>query len=332
MYIDLIYLITVDVKYNAFTEWIMKKYVIIPDVTCDMSEEIRAYFKLDTYISGYTHINDESIRTTLDWSVISREDFYSALSDKKNTVSSAAASPEEYYQIFKKYAEQGYDIISVSLSSKISVTYNVAVSAANRIKADFPDCNIVCVDSLRMSGSFGLLVAYACEKKNNGASFEETVEFMEQIKHRIHQMGPIDDLTFVARRGQISTGKAIMGNLVGIKPMGDSNRDGYVTVLAKAKGIKKALDATVQYVKALATEVQNQYIFILHSDREEYALLLKDKIEQSVSCKKVFVSDVFSGCGTNIGPGMIGVYFLGDPVSQDCAKEKEILVGILSQI
>ena len=268
----------------------------------------------------------------LDWSVISREKFYSTLSDKRNHVSSAAASPEEYYQTFKKYAEQGIDIISVSLSSKISVTYNVAVAAANRIKEDFPDCNIVCVDSLRMSGSFGLLVAYACEQKNNGATFEETVAFMEQNKHKIHQMGPIDDLTFVARRGQISTGKAIMGNLVGIKPMGDSNADGYVTVLGKAKGIKKALDATVQYTKEIATDVEQQYIFVLHSDREEYALTLKNKIEESINCKKVFVSDVFSGCGTNIGPGMIGVYFMGEPITEGCTKEKETLVRILSQI
>ena len=310
----------------------MKNYVIIPDVTCDLSEEIRSYFKLDTYIPGYTHINDEAIRTTLDWSVISRDEFYSILSDKKNHVSSAAASPEEYYQTFKKYAEQGCDIISVSLSSKISVTYNVAVSAANRIKAEFPDCSIVCVDSLRMSGSFGLLVAYACEMKNNGASLDETVAFMEEIKHKIHQIGPVDDLTFVARRGQISTGKAIMGNLVGIKPMGDSNADGYVTVLGKAKGIKKALDATVKYVKTIATDIEDQYIFIMHSDREEYALTLKNKIEAETNCKKIFISDVFSGCGTNIGPGMVGAYFLGDPISEGCTKEKEALVKILSEL
>ena len=310
----------------------MKNYVIIPDVTCDLSEEIRNYFKLDAYIPGYTHINDEAIRTTLDWSLISKDKFYSTLADKKNTVSSAAASPEEYYQTFKKYAEQGYDIISVSISSKISVTYNTAVSAANRIKTDFPDCNIVCVDSLRMSGSFGLLVAYACELKNNGASFDETVAFMNETKHRIHQIGPIDDLTFVARRGQISTGKAIMGNLVGIKPMGDSNADGYVTVLGKAKGIKKALDATVRYVKEVATNVEDQYIFIMHSDREEYALTLKNKIEAQINCKKVFVSDVFSGCGTNIGPGMIGAYFLGEPISDGCTKEKEELIKILSEL
>ncbi|MBR5279392.1 MAG: DegV family protein [Clostridia bacterium] len=309
----------------------MKDFIILPDLTCDCSEEIRKYFGLTDYIQGYVHINDESLRTTLDWSIISRDQFYKTLANKKNKVSSAVASPEEFYQCFKQYAEQGLDILSMSLSSKISSTYSIAASAAKRIQEEYPNCNIYCFDSLRMSGSFGLLVAYACELKAQGKTFREVIDWLEINKHCVHQMGPIDDLTFVARRGQISSGKAFMGNLVGIKPMGDSNADGYVTVLAKVKGIKKALDATVAYLIKMAKS-QDQYVFISHSDREDYALTLKEKIEAAASFKKVFVSDVFSGCGTNIGPGMIGVYFLGDPVTKDLAKEKEALNAAIEEV
>ena len=219
----------------------------------------------------------------------------------------------------------------MSISSKISATYNIAVSAMNRIKEEYPDIDTYCLDSYRMSGSFGLLVAYACELKKNGKSFDEIVAWLEENKQRVHQMGPIDDLTFIARRGQISKGKAFMGNLVGIKPMGDSNTDGYVSVLAKVKGIKKALDITVSYIKRMATNVEEQYIFIMHSDREEYANALKEKIEKSIPCKKVFVSDVFSGCGTNIGPGMISSYFMGEPVTENSTKEKEAIDLAISE-
>ena len=138
-------------------------------------------------------------------------------------------------------------------------------------------------------------------------------------------MGPIDDMTFISRRGRVSAGKAFMGNLVGIKPMGDSNRDGYVSVLAKVKGISKALDVTVSYLEKMATCPEEQYVFIMHSDREKHAFDLKARIEAKVKTKEVFVSDVFSACGTNIGPGMISIYFLGDPISEDCAREKEML-------
>ncbi len=310
----------------------MNKFIILPDVTCDLSPEMRAHFGLVDYVRGWVHINDTALQTTLDWEGISREAFYRTLEGKKNTVSSAAASPEEYYQVFRRYAEEGYDIISMSISSKISVTYQTASTAAARVAQEFKERRIYAFDSLRMSGSFGLLVAYALQLQQAGKSFDEVISWLEENKHRVHQMGPIDDLTFIARRGKISKGKAFMGNLAGVKPMGDSNTDGYVTVLAKVKGIKKALEATVAYVARMATDIENQYIFIMHSDREGYATELKAMLESKINCRGVLVGDVFDGCGTNIGPGMISTYFLGAPVSEECAAEKAMLTEIIAEL
>lgn len=310
----------------------MKKYVIIPDVTCDLSSELRQHFGLEEYVPGHVHIDDRELKTTLDWSLIDRKEFYKLLLDKKVEVSSAAASPDEYFAIFEKYAKLGYDIVSMSISSKISGTYNIACGAAKRLTEAYPDCRVECINTLRMSGSFGLLVAYALELQKDGADIDTVVNWLNENRHRVHQMGPIDDMTFISRRGKVSAGKAFMGNLVGVKPMGDSNRDGYVTVLGKVKGIPKALDATVGYIERIAEDISSQYIFIMHSDRERYALELKEKIEARFSTKGVFVSDVFDACGTNIGPGMISVYFLGAPISEDCAVEKEAFASVISDL
>ena len=310
----------------------MEKFVILPDITCDLSEQIRDFFGLEEYVCGWVHINDRALRTTLDWSQISREEFYKTLASKKNKVTSATPSPEEYYQMFKRYAEAGYGILSMSISSTLSGTFSVASAAVARVKEEYPDAKIYAFDSYRMSGTFGVLVAYACAMKQEGKTMDEIIAWLEENKYCVHQMGPIDDLTFVARRGQISSGKAFMGNLMGIKPMGDCNTEGYVTVLAKVKGIKKALDATVEYVKRVARDPANNYFFIMHSDREEYANLLKEKLEAALPCKRVFISDVFAGCGTNIGPGMVGVNFLGAPVSAGCAAEKELLAEAIAAL
>ncbi|MBE6923616.1 MAG: DegV family EDD domain-containing protein [Ruminococcaceae bacterium] len=309
----------------------VKKYVILADVTCDLSEEIRNQFGVEDYIQGHIHFSDgRDFNTTLDWSHISREDFYKALSSKKLEVSTAPASPEEYYLSFKKYAQQGIDILSMSISSKISSTYNVAVQAAERVKREYPDCTIYCFDSYRMSGAFGLLVIQAQILKNEGKSFDEVIFWLEANKNRVHQMGPIDDLIFVARRGRITMGKAIMGSFAGVKPMGDCTSEGYVSVLTKVKGIQKALDVTVQYIQRAAVKLENQYILISHSNRQEYALKLKAMIEERLNPKQVLLSDVFSGCGTNIGPGMIGVYFMGQEISEDQSTEKKIITEILN--
>ncbi len=301
----------------------MNKFIILPDVTCDLSEELRSKFGLEDYIQGYVHFSDGiDLKTTLDWSNIGRDDFYKTLSNKKMEVSTAPASPEDYYEFYKKYAEQGYDILAMSISSKISSTHNVASGAAERVKKEYPDCNIYCFDSLRMAGALGLLVIYALELKKDGKSMDEIIAWLEENKHKVHQMGPIDDLIFVARRGRISMGKAIMGNFAGVKPMGDCNREGYVSVLTKAKGMNKALALTVEYAKATATDIENQYVIVSHSDRQAYAETLADMIKKELNPKDVFISDVFSGSGTNVGPGMVGLYFFGNEISEDLSAEK----------
>ncbi len=310
----------------------MKKFVILADITCDLSEDIRREFKIDDYLKGYIHFSDgRDFQTTLDWNNIEREEFYKTLSNKKIQVSTAPPTPEEYYLAFKKYAEEGYDILSMSISSKISSTYDVACKAAERVQKEIPECNIYCFDSFKMSGAFGLLLIYAYVMKNEGKSFDEIIKWLEENKNKVHQMGPIDDLIFVARRGRISMGKAIMGSFAGVKPMGDCNRDGYVTVLAKVKGINKALDITTRYIEKMAVDVENQYIVISHSNRQTYAETLKSLIEKTINPKKVFISDVFCGCGTNIGPGMVGVYFLGDEISQDLETEKDVINKLLEK-
>ena len=311
----------------------MKPYVILTDVTCDLSPEIRDHFGMTDYIHGYVSISDgRDLQTRLDWSLISREDFYNCLGNRQMKVSTAPASPEEYYQIFTKYAEEGYDILSISISSKISSTFGVAVGAADRVKAEHPDCALYCLDALRMSGSMGLLVCYALEMQKQGATMQEVIDWLESNKMRVHQMGPIDDLIFVARRGRISMGKAIMGSFAGVKPMGDCNRDGYVTVLTKAKGMKRALTATVSYVGEVATDIENQYLIIVHSNREAYAETLREKLETTLHPKGIFVSDSYSASGTNIGPGMVAVYFLGDEVTEELTREKEIMNRVMESV
>lgn len=308
----------------------MEKFIILADVTCDLSEEIRKEFGVEDYIPGHVTISDgRDLITTLDWTNIDRTEFYKTLSNKKIQVSSAPASPGEYDLFFKKYVQAGYKILSMSISSKISSTYNVTVKSAERIKEEFPEADIYCFDSLRMSGAFGLLVMYAHKMKQEGASFQQIIDWLENNKRKVHQMGPIDDLIFVARRGRISMGKAIMGNFAGVKPMGDCSSDGYVSVMTKVKGISKALDITVRYAEKMATNIEDQYILISHSDRQAYAEKLAGMIENTLHPKKVYVSDVFSGCGTNIGPGMVGVYFLGNEITEDQEVEKACLNAIL---
>lgn len=303
-----------------------QKYIILADVTCDLNETIRNEIGMNDYIPGHVHFDDgRDLPTTLDWSHISREEFYKQLSNKKAKITTAPANADECYEHFERYIAKGYAIISISLSSAISATYNLTCIAADRLREQYPDCRIYCFDSAKMSAAMGLLTIHAHLLQKEGKSFDEVVSWLEENKFKVHQMGPIDDLIFVARRGRLTMGKAIMGSFAGVKPMGDCNAEGYTTVLTKVKGIGKALDLTVQYAQATAVDVENQIVLVAHSDRELYANTLKAKIEEQLHPKQVWVTDVFSACGTNIGPGMVGVYYLGEQVSKDLEVERGII-------
>lgn len=310
----------------------MKDYIILADITCDLSEDIRREIGMTDYLPGHVTIDDgRDLPTTLDWSNISREEFYKILGNKKRKVTSAPPNIDEYYACFEKYVKQGIAVVSLSLSSKISATFSFADTAVKRIKENYPDAQIYSIDTMRMSSAFGLIVVYAHLLKKQGKTVEEVIAWIEENKNRVHQMGPIDDLLFVARRGRITMGKAIMGNIVGVKPMADCNAEGYVTVLAKSKGISKAMDATVKYVGLTARDVENQTFIVAHSDRQLYAEKLRDMLAEKFPAAKIYVTDVFSGAGTNIGPGMLAVYYLGDPILEGMEAEKEAMAQVMAK-
>ena len=310
----------------------MEQYVILADATCDLSAEVRSAIGMKDYIPGHVHIDDgRDFPYTLDWSEISREEFYKVLSGKKQRVTTAPPNMFEYVDAFASYAEKGIAVISMSLSSKISSTYQTACIAAEQVKEEYPDARIYCFDTYRMSGAFGLLVIYAHLLQAEGKSFDQVVAWLEANKRSVHQMGPIDDLMFVARRGRITMGKAIMGSFVGVKPMGDCNADGYTTVLGNARGIPQALDVTVNYVRETAVEIGSQVVLVAHSDREGYAKELAERVTRELSPKQVFLSEVFPGCGANIGPGMVGIYYLGRELSEEMTEERTTMNRLLGK-
>jgi fatty acid-binding protein DegV len=73
-------------------------------------------------------------------------------------------------------------------------------------------------------------------------------------------------------------------------------------------------------------------LIVVHTNREEYARTLAEKLEAELHPKKIFVSDSFSASGTNIGPGMIGVYFLGEAVTEDLSAEKEAMTRVMDTL
>ncbi len=307
----------------------MADFVIIPDASCDLTKELRERFGIPEYLRGHITFPDgHDEACDLDFESISAEEYFRTMAEDKAIYKTAGVGIAEASEMFEKYLSQGIDVINITLSSGISSTYGYCKKAADDMQAKYHERKIYCIDSLRYSTALSLLVILACEKKADGATIDEVAAFIEEKKHCIHQMGPMDDLFFLVRTGRISNVKAFFGSLVGVNPMADFNERGVSEVLAKFKGKKAALDAVIKYMKGTIVDPEDQIIFVAHSNRPEAAEKLRSMIENEFHPKEIIMNTVGMACGANIGPGLCAAFYQGKPISADMTEEKALMASI----
>ncbi len=310
----------------------MNDFVIVTDSACDLNKDLRERFGIAEYMHGFLyHPDGREELADLDWNSVTPEAFYDSMKGKKVLYRTGCAALGEVEEIFEKHLSAGRDVLCIAMSSALSCTYQNCVNVALALQERYPERKILCVDSLRYSTSLALLLALASQKRESGASIEETAQYVESIKNCIHQMGAMDDLFFLVKTGRISNFKAFFGTLVGVNPMADFNAEGLACVLGKAKGKTAALQATVDYMRKTIRESQKQIIFIAHSNREAAAQRLSQMIKEEFSPKEIIITPVGMSCGASIGPGLCAAFYVGDPISADGQRERDIMAEVLNK-
>ncbi len=311
----------------------MNNFAIIPDSSCDLSAELRKRFGIDDYLKGIIYFPDGHCEEIdLDWSKMTPDEYYSSMKGRKILYKTASVPVGQMTEIFEKNLAAGRDILSISISSGLSATYNESVMVAKELQKKYPERKIFCIDSLRYSTALALLVVMACEKRSEGATIEETFEYIENTKHTVHQMGAMDDLFFLVKTGRISNFKALFGTLVGVNPMADFNDKGLSEVILKAKGKKTAFDMTIKYMEKTIINPEEQIIFVAHSERKEFANMLANMIKERFSPREVIINPVGMACGSSIGPGLCAAFYQGTKISENLEQEKKIMAEIEASV
>ncbi len=308
----------------------MPEFVIIPDTSSDLIKPLRERFGIPAYISGLVYFPDgHSEPSDMDWDKYNPKDFYESMTDKKTIYKTACAPVEDIMAVYENQLKQGKDILAITLSSALSGTYQICEMVKKELLEKYPERKIIIVDSLRYSGALAVLIMMAAQKHEEGATIEETAAYLEENKHRVHQMGPMDNLFFLTKTGRISNFKAFFGTLVGINPMADFNRTGLSEVLAKFKGKKNAFDAVIRYMRETIEEPEKQIIIVGHSNRPQAAELLAQMIRDEFSPKEIIINHIGMSCGASIGPGLCAAYYYGTELSEGLVREKAIMDAII---
>lgn len=285
----------------------MTNFAILTDSCSDLTAPLRERFGVDGYVPGALVYPDGSNHyADLDWKNMTPAQFFGTMKDKKGGLfTSAQIGLQDVADRLEPLLQQGRDILFVAVSSGLSGTYNSTCLVANELMEKYPERHIRCVDTLRYCGAEGMLVIAATRLRAAGKTLDETADWLEENRLRVHQMGVLEDLFFCKRMGRVSGAAAVMGTLVGIRPLADINEKGLSDVIGKTRGLAPALKATVDYMARTVERPEEQIMLLSHSDRPERAEELRTLVEERFHPKELHVVPVCQSCGASIGPGPV---------------------------
>ena len=223
----------------------------------------------------------------------------------------SAVNPSRWSQAMEKALAAGKDVLVLAFSSGLSTTYQSAVIAAEELKDAYPDRKIQVIDTLCASMGQGLLVWYACKKRDEGLSLDEVAQWVLDNRLHLCHWFTVDDLMYLKRGGRISAATALVGTMLQIKPLLHVDDEGHLINMTKTRGRKAAIDAMVKKAQELGAGYDNSTMFISHGDCLPDAEYLSRQLKEKCGVKDVIISYVGAVIGSHSGPGTLALFFLG---------------------
>jgi DegV family protein with EDD domain len=248
------------------------------------------------------HFGEEAFREGVD---LSSKDFYRRLKEAPELPTTSQPSAGEFHEVFQDLVDQGHEIITLTISSKLSGTWNSATMAKDMM----PDAKISVVDTLSVSVGLQLMVEAAAEAINAGATRQEIVDQIEAIKRKVSILFAVDTLEYLAKGGRINNAKAFMGTLLKVKPI-LALQDGAIEPLEQVRSRRKALGRMLDLVvEQMGDNGAKAKVGVTHALVPDEAEACRQGLQDRLGCSKPFLSEIGPAIGTHTGPGVIGVAF-----------------------
>jgi len=236
---------------------------------------------------------------------IQPDEFFRRLAAAKEMPSTSQATPIMFQEIYAELLAKGYDLLVVTISSKLSGMYTSAVQA----KEMFPDAKIEVVDSLTGTMTIGLSLIKVAEAIKAGASLQECRQILEHALANTGVLLTVDTLEYLHRGGRIGGATKFLGSALKLKPILEVV-NGSFEGLEKVRTRSKALDRLVDLTLERIGDRRPIEIAALHADARQVAEDVIEKFKQRVDTVRTVVTSVSPGVGVHLGPGTVGLAFL----------------------
>lgn len=257
-------------------------YKIIGDSCTDLTKEMKesglvSLVPLTLTIEGEDFIDDETFQ---------QKDFIEKMQHSEECPKSACPSPERYMREFEGQEE----CFVITLSSKLSGSYNSALLAKNMYQEEHPDTKIEIVDSRSASCGQMLIALKIREWKEKGLPFEEVKQKIAHFRDGMQTKFVLESLENLRKNGRLTNMTAMLCNVLNIKPVMGAD-EGEIIKLDQARGMRKALLRMIEYMEADAKDVTTKILGIAHCNNRERAEFVKHEILKKLPFKECIIVD-----------------------------------------
>lgn len=275
----------------------MEKIKIITDSTLDLPAELIREKDIEV-LPLLINFGEESY---LDGIEITTKEMIDKIDATGVLPTTAQVTPNRFEETFKKYLDEGYKIVVLTLSSDMSGTYQSACIAKDMLESD----DIIVIDSRNVTSGLGLLVLKACELRDKGLGIKEIEEGILKAIPKVKCSLNFESLENLVRGGRLSKTAGTIGSVLGLRLILEI-KDGKMSVKDKVRGSKKALKKLVSDFESADVDFDSP-IVLLELLNEDVYQGLKIYFQE----KNINYIDAKVGCTVGIHSGIkpCGIFF-----------------------
>lgn len=240
--------------------------------------------------------------------------FYSYL-DAGKIPKTSQLNQATYEEFFSPLLQKG-DVLHIAFGSGMTMSVMNAMAAADALRSQYPEHRVIVIDSTCSSSGYGMLVDYAADLRDHGATLGETSIWALEHCHKIHHQFFSTELGYYRKSGRMSGPAAMIATVLNICPIMHLDEKGKIIAYDKVRGKKKAITRTIETMEEHAEGGSNYTgkCFISHSMCKEDAELTKKLIQERFPRINgdIPIFDIGTIIASHCGPGTVAVFFIGD--------------------
>jgi len=236
---------------------------------------------------------------------LTSEQFYHKLEHSKILPTTTVPTPSAFAEVYNKLAEETDEILVITLSSKLSATYEVALQSIGLMKRK---CRIEVIDSQWAVMAQGILATAAAKAANAGASLEEVVKLTRNNISRVDFRAAFDTLEYLKRGGRIGKAQAFLGSMLRVNPI-IGLRDGEVFPFARERSRTKAIDYLYNFAMSFS-HIDEMAVEDATTPKDTERLV--ERLSTKFPKERIYQSKASPTVGTHTGPHLLVVSVLGD--------------------